>query len=165
MRTALRKRSFFCAGSVMTCASWSRSHSNTPVKVPLSVPWPVRKKSWTVVSGSCLSVSRSKVLGNCTRPPRRKKGAYPPSQVTGGLFRSREAFLRLDDLARHNNQTAQHNNKEPDIHHQTFLLVAEREQGRYELCCLMRDTSAMYSCQKPIIRDNTQALHGSCRLC
>src|SRR5215510_8591159 len=65
-----------------------------------------------------------KGLGKLHAASEAKEGGIPA--LTGDrrrlIFRSMGAFLRVDDLARHNNQTAQHNNKEPDIHHQTFLL-------------------------------------------
>jgi hypothetical protein len=58
-----------------------------------------------------------------------KEGSIP--SLTGNRrrlsLRSRGAFLRVDDLARHNHQAAQHDNKEPDIHHQTFLLCDRAE--------------------------------------
>jgi hypothetical protein len=70
-----------------------------------------------------------KSLGKLHAASEAKEGGI--SALTGDrrrlIFRSRDAFLRVDDLARHNNQTAQHNNKEPDIYHQTFLLCGRAE--------------------------------------
>jgi hypothetical protein len=75
-----------------------------------------------------------KVLGILHASSEAKEGSI--SSLTGNRrrlsLRSRGAFLRVDDLASHNEQAAQYNKHESDIPHQMFLLceqAATRSRG------------------------------------
>src|SRR5262245_38830237 len=102
-----------------------------------------------------------KVLGKLHAASKAKEGGIPAltSDRRRLIFRGMGAFLRMDGLARHNNQTTQCNNKEPDIYHQTFLLCG-RAGTR-----LLGDMVPPERCfchvimTKSIVYDNPSALH------